>query len=116
MKRRWFAAIRRGDVTEVERLRERFSGAYEPARTQNSRERVFPGFCGSHLAAYLGYPEVVRLLLPAEIGLRTTQRVYLAAPAISASARVSLGPGSTVLMLAVLGKNVETLREIFEAA
>lgn len=110
MKRRWFAAIRRGDVTEVGNLRERCAGSYEPERESDSAAHVFPGFCGAHLAAYLGFSEVLRFLLPSEAGLRTTQRVFLAAPAVSTSARVNLGPGSTALMLTILSGNVETVR------
>lgn len=57
---------------------------------------------------------MLRLLLPVEAGLRTSRRVYLAAPSISETARISLGPGSTALMLAVLGGSVEVLGSVFD--
>lgn len=48
--------------------------------------------------------------------MRTACRVFLEAPVVSAGARMNLGPGSTALMLAILGGSVEAVTVILDFA
>eukprot|EP00703_Trepomonas_sp_PC1_P001336 JAP95270.1 Ankyrin repeats-containing protein [Trepomonas sp. PC1] len=84
-------------------------------RSTNIEMNIFSGFGAIHYAAYHGNDEILRLLLPYEIGLQTSETQVIVAPGFgTAQAKYKLADGSNCLMIALLRKHISSLTLILD--
>ena len=93
----WFDAAKRNDVSFLQQNLEQFKKTV--ILNPNSR---YCGFTAFHIACFFDSIEAAELLLPLEGGEVTRRQNHFEAPGISPSAKFTLPPYSSAIMIALL--------------
>ncbi|CAL6072028.1 Conserved_hypothetical protein [Hexamita inflata] len=105
----WFISAQKNDIASIETKLNKNVGTRDFRQTKID-EGIIKGFTALHYACYNGCMEVVKFLVPHEIGLMTQKEVAIPAPGFSDCAKYKLVGGSTCLTIALLRGKGEVVK------